>query len=270
VSRGAVQWGADLAAVGLLGPGMSGWAQGREILRAAAPFVPGRTVIPDSQALPPAERRRAVRVVKLAMAVGHEVTVGFDGEIMSLPTVFASSVADTTTCDELLRTLATAERQVSPTRFHNSVHNVAAGYWSIATGDTAPYTMVCACDGSFAAGLIEAVSLVTAYASPVMLVAYDLDYPSPMREKRPIADAFAVALLLRPKAGAAGTCRLECSLDGASVDTMSRPELESLRLSAPAARALPLLEIIAKGHEGTTRLEYLDNLSLVTSVTPCP
>ena len=269
MNRGPVQWVADVAAVGLLGPGLANWAQGREVLRGSAPWVSQPTVIPVSATLPPAERRRAVRVVNLAMAVGHEATVGIAAELSCLPTVFASSVADTRTCDELLRTLASAERQVSPTRFHNSVHNVAAGYWSIATGDTASYTMVCAYDGSFAAGLIEALSLVATSENKVMLIAYDLDYPSPLREKRAIADAFAVALLLRPKAAAAAICRLTCSLGGASVDRMSRPELESVRLSAPAARALPLLEVIAGGRVGSARLAYLDSLSLVASVGPC-
>jgi hypothetical protein len=269
VNDASVPWAADVAALGLLGPGMANWAQAREILRGSAPFIWQPTVIPVAAKLPPAERRRAVRVVNLAMAVGHEATSGISGELGSLPTVFASSVADTTTCDELLRTLATPERQVSPTRFHNSVHNVAAGYWSIATGDTASYTMVCAHDGSFAAGLIEALSVVATSASKVVLIAYDLDYPSPLREKRPIAGPFAVALLLRPrKATGNATCRLSCALDDGSVDRMSRPELESLRLSAPAARALPLLEIIARGEGGRARLEYLDSLSLVASVTP--
>ncbi len=269
MNSGPAQWAVDVAAVGLLGPGMADWTRGREVLRGSAPFVPQPTVIPVSAALPPAERRRAVRVVHLAMAVGQEATVGIAGDLTCLPTVFASSVADTRTCDELLRTLATPERQVSPTRFHNSVHNVAAGYWSIATGDTASYTMVCAYDGSFGAGLIEASSLVATSESKVMLVAYDLDYPSPLREKRAIGEPFAVALLLRPKGAAGAICRLTCSLGETSADRMSRPELESLRLSAPAARALPLLEIIASGREETARLAYLDNLSLVASVTPC-
>ena len=268
MSRGPSPWTADVEAVGLLGPGLAGWASGREILRGSAPFIPQPTIIPVPATLPAAERRRAVRVVNLAMAVGHEATVGIAGDITRLPTVFASSVADTTTCDELLRTLAADDRQVSPTRFHNSVHNVAAGYWSIATGDTASYTMVCAYDGSFAAGLIEAMSLVATSGSKAMLIAYDLDYPSPLREKRAIGEAFAVALLLRPPASAVSEGRLTCSLDGEPADSMSPPELEKLRRSAPAARALPLLQIVASGRAGIARLEYLDNLRLVASVTP--
>jgi Beta-ketoacyl synthase, N-terminal domain len=269
MSRGPAHLAADVLAIGLLGPGISNWAQGREVLRGSVPYIRQPTVIPVSATLPPAERRRAVRVVNLAMAVALEATGSIPVELTSLPTVFAASVADTKTCDEMLRTLATAERQVSPTRFHNSVHNVAAGYWSIATGDTAPYTTVCAYDGSFAAGMIEALSLVALSDKPVMLVAYDLDFPSPLREKRAIEDAFAVALVLRATPAAASICTLACTLGGESVAPLNRPELESLRRSAPAARALPLLEVIASGRVGITCLEYLGNLSLLTTVTPC-
>ena len=219
--------------------------------------------------LPPAERRRAVRVVNLALAVGYEATADAEIDLAVLPTVFASSGGDSYNCHELLQTLATADRQVSPTRFHNAVHNATAGYWSISARDTASYTMVCAYDGSFAAGLLEALSLVATDQVKVMLVAYDMDYPSPLREKRPITDAFAVALLLRPIPAPGSLARVACSLSSESPTIMRRPEFESLRLSAPAARALPLLEIIASGRPGATNLEYLDNLSLSAVVTPC-
>ena len=128
---------AGIEAIGLLAPGISGWPQGLEVLRGTAPYQSQPTIVPMSTTLPPAERRRAVRVVNLALAVGHEATAGRAVDLKNLPAVFASSVGGTTNCHELLQTLASAERQVSPTRFHNSVHNVAAGYWSIATADTA-------------------------------------------------------------------------------------------------------------------------------------
>ena len=268
MSPAAANLGADIGAIGLLGPGINGWPQGRAALRGAVLYQPQPTLIPVSMTLPPAERRRAVRVVNLALAVGHEATAGAETDVSALPTVFASSVGDSNNCHELLQTLATAERQVSPTRFHNSVHNAAAGYWSIATRDTASYTMVCAYDGSFAAGLVEALSLVATDQCQAMLVAYDTDLPHPLGEKRPIGEAFAVALLLRPGPAPGSLGRLTCSFTNAAAATMHRPEFEALRLSAPAARALPLLELIASGQPGVTNLEYLDNLSLSASITP--
>ncbi len=265
----AVAVAAGLEAVGLLGPGMNGWPQGRAALLGNAPYLAARTLIPVSMQLPPAERRRAVRVVNLALAVGQEATAGAAVDLTALPTVFASSVGDNDTCHELLQTLATPDRQVSPTRFHNSVQNVTAGYWSIAARATASYTMVCAYDGSFAAGLVEALSLVATHRNRVLLVAYDTDYPTPLREKRPIVDAFAVALLLGPGPAAGSLGGITCSYSGEPAAPMRRPEFEALRLSAPAARALPLLELIALGRSGVTNLEYLDGLSLSAAVTPC-
>ena len=269
MSPTAVPLAAEIEAIGLLGPGIDGWPQGRGVLRGSAPYLRQSTLIPVSTTLPPAERRRAARVVNLALAVGHEATANSDIDLTDLPTVFASSVGDSNNCHELLQTLATADRQVSPTRFHNSVHNVTAGYWSIATRDTASYTMVCAYDGSFAAGLVEALSLVVTDQSKVMLVAYDMDYPTPLREKRSIVNAFAIALLLRPTPAPGGLARLSCSFSSEPAAKMRRPEFESLRLSAPAARALPLLELIAFDQPAATNLEYLENLSLSTIVTPC-
>jgi hypothetical protein len=269
VNTGPAPVSAGIRAIGLLGQGINNWAQGRAVLVGSEPYRIQPTVIPASVTLPPAERRRAIRIVNLALAVGHEATVGVEVDLTNLPTVFASSVGDCTNCHELLQTLATEERQVSPTRFHNSVHNVAAGYWSIATRDTASYTMISAFDGSFAAGLVEALSLVASLQREVMLIAYDMDYPSPLREVRPIADAFAVALLLQPSPVSGSIARLACSFGSDSVATMHRPELESLRLSAPAARVLPLLELIACGRSGIASLEYLEDLSLSANVTPC-
>ena len=89
-----------------------------------------------------------------------------------------------------------SERLISPTRFHNSVHNAAAGYWSIAYGCTEASTSLCAGDASFGAGLLEALAQLAAVAPAVLLLAYDADYPPPLHAKRPIADAFGVALLL--------------------------------------------------------------------------
>ena len=260
---------ADIVAIGLLGPGINDWPQGRAQLRGTEPYLPRPTVVPISTALPPAERRRAVRIVNLALAVAHEATVSAEVDLTDLPTVFASSVSDTNNCHELLQTLATADRQVSPTRFHNSVHNVTAGYWSIATRDTASYTTVCAYDGSFAAGLVEALSLAVTDKRKVMLVAYDIEYPTPLREKRPIIDAFAVALLLHPASAAGSLARLSCSFSTQPVAKLHRPAFETLRVSAPAARALPLLEFIATGQPGIANLEYLDNFSLAATITPC-
>ncbi len=59
---------------------------------------------------------------------------------------------------------------MSPTQFHNSVHNAAAGYWSIAHGSRQPATCLGAHDWTWAAALLKAVAEVAATGAPVLLV----------------------------------------------------------------------------------------------------
>ena len=91
--------------------------------------------------------------------------------------MFSSSAGDGNNCHEICQALASNDRQISPTRFHNSVHNAPSGYWSIASGAMATSSVVCAYDASFGAGLLEALAQVVADGTRCVLVSYDTDYP---------------------------------------------------------------------------------------------
>ncbi len=136
--------------------------------------------------------------MNLALAAGLEAVAHAGADAATLPAVFTSSGGDGHNCHEICRTLASSERQLSPTRFHNSVHNAAAGYWGIATGATPASNALCAYDASFGAGLLEALTQVVTGRSAVLLVAYDASYPEPLYGARPIPHAFGVALVLAP------------------------------------------------------------------------
>src|SRR3546814_15018794 len=69
--------------------------------------------------------------------------------------------------------LATPERIVSPTDFHNSVHNAAAGYWGIGTGSRAPSTTLAGYDAAFALGLLESGLQVVGDRRAVLPVVFD-------------------------------------------------------------------------------------------------
>ncbi len=174
-------------------------------------------------------------------------------------------------CHEICETLASADRQLSPTRFHNSVHNAAAGYWSLATGATAASTALCAHDGSFTAGLLEALALVSADRVAVMLNAYDTGYPEPLRAKRPLPDSFAVALILTPDPSPKTCARITASLcnPGAASDRLSQPGLEALRASLPAARGLPLLRLLARRESGDVVIDYVGEQRVAVEVREC-
>jgi hypothetical protein len=259
---------AYVTGVGLLGPGMANWAAGAEVLSGRQPWVSAPTVLPPPQGLPPAERRRTGAVVKLALAVGFEATQQAGADPAQLPAVFTSSGGDGQNCHEICQVLASAERQLSPTRFHNSVHNAAAGYWSIATGATPSSNALCAYDASFAAGLLEALTQVAIEQAAVLLIAYDASYPEPLRTARPIPDAFGVAMVLAANGGPAALGKIEAHLSDAPADTIDEP-LEELRRAIPAARSLPLLALLARSGAGRTVLEYLDHVRLAVTVSPC-
>jgi len=67
-------------------------------------------------------------VVKLALEWVCRQTTRAGVEPATLPSVFASSGGDGHNCHEICQALSLEERLISPTRFHNSVHNAAAGY----------------------------------------------------------------------------------------------------------------------------------------------
>jgi Beta-ketoacyl synthase, N-terminal domain len=261
---------ASIDGIGLVGPGIADWPAGARVLTGETPCVPSPTRLPPLECLPSAERRRAGAVVRLALAAGLEATARAGVDAARLPAVFTSSGGDGENCHEICQVLASADRQLSPTRFHNSVHNAAAGYWGIATGATAASSALCAYDASFGAGLLEALTQVVVEGSAVLLIAYDAGYPEPMRSARPVADAFAVALVLAPQPGAASLARIVTAFDDAPADRMPEAALESLRKSIPAARSLPLLAQLARRAPGRVVLDYLDGERLAVQVRPCP
>ncbi|MBU6448409.1 MAG: beta-ketoacyl synthase chain length factor [Rhodospirillales bacterium] len=257
-----------LNAVGLRGPGLDGWEASALILAGKVPYLAAPTAIPPATLLPPNERRRAPQTVRLALAVGAEAFASARLAPADCAAVFASSGGDGETIHDILATLAGPLRELSPTRFHNSVHNVAAGYWSIATGAKTPATSLCAHDGSFVGGLLEAGAQALAAEGMVALIAYDLPYPEPLASVRHIGAAFGVALLLSAVSSTQSLARLEIELCAPDSYACTRPELEDLRRNIPAARVLPLLEALARGEEAAVELDYFDDLALAVRVTP--
>src|SRR5450830_1017928 len=171
---------AYIEGIGILGPGLTDWPSARVILTGGQPYLSSKTVIPAPELLPAAERRRASDIVKLTLATSLEAIAAAGLAAASLPSVFSFSNGDGLNCHAINEMLASDDRQISPTRFHNSVHNAAAGYCSIATGAMTPSSVLCAHDASFGAGLLEAMSQVSVDQTRCVLVAADTNYPEPM------------------------------------------------------------------------------------------
>ena len=259
---------AYVSAIGVCGPGLPDWPSAEAVLSGKQAYVAGATVLPAPETLPSTERRRAGRVVRLALATGLEAARRAGVDPARLPVVFASSGGDGDNCDAICRTLASASRALSPTRFHNSVHNAPAGYWSIAAGSQVPTTTICAYDASFSAGLLEALAQAATTRLETALIAYDLDYPEPLHAARPTSAPFSAALILKASAAGGALARLTARFGR---DRPDRPRNEGLaRLAAlvPAAQSLVLLEAIAVGRPATVNLGYLEPVVLTIEVAP--
>lgn len=252
--------------VGLLGPALPDWATAQTLLREPAAWRRQATVIPAPNRLPAAERRRAGNVIKASIVVADEALTACGLLANGLQTVFSSSTGDPLNCHLLCEALATPERMVSPTRFTNSVHNAAAGYWHIAAQSRQPSTSLAAFDASFAAGLLEAAVQVRSASAAVLLVACDVPYPQPLHALRPVDDVMAVALVLAPASSNGRLLNVEMTHDGAPITGCADAAFEALRVGIPAARALPLLQALIADEASDIVLEGLPGSALSVHV----
>lgn len=260
---------AYIEGVGLLGPGLKDWPDGRAVICGQQPYQPCKTVLPLPALLPAAERRRSGAMVRLTLATGLEAIAAAGLDAASLPSVFSASGGDGENCHAICEMLASADRQISPTRFHNSVHNAAAGYWGIATGAMTPSSVLCAFDASFGAGLLEALTQVVVDHTRCVLLACDTAYPEPLCSVRPIPDAFGIAVVLAPQHSAQALAQITVGLTDADADRLDDAALENLRIAIPAARGLPLLRGIALRQVQHVVLDYLDRTRLAVTIAAC-
>ncbi len=257
--------------IGVIAPGLNGWAASAPILAGEVAYQFAPLSIPVLEMLPAAERRRTPTAVKLALATGWEALANASQAPAETASVFTSSGGDGDVIHQICDSLTQQEREVSPTRFHNSVHNAPAGYWGIATGAHETSTSLCAYDASFAAGMIEAAAQVTVDLRNVLLIAYDAPYPEPLNGVRRIGAATGVAMLLSPRQSSRSLCKLDVVLvaNGAAITKAGDSALENLRQTVPAARALPLLSAIARNQTAIIVAEYLGANALQLTVTLC-
>ena len=257
-----------IVGVGLLSAGLEGWVKGREVLGGMRPFYFDSLPDPDAALLPANERRRSTAGVRWALHVAHEAMVQSRLDPRDVATVFASSGGEMGVLDQLCRALATTERIISPTLFHQSVHNTAAGYWGIATSCQQSSTALSCYDDSCAAGLLEAATYATTEGRPVLFVSYDLPAPDPLIRARPIQSAFATALVLTtpPTADMPRVTVSLASSDGGDVTEMSDSNLERLRVDNPSGRLLPMLRALAGTGSSTICMNLLGDQRLVMEV----
>lgn len=211
------------------------------------------------------ERRRTPESVLVAIEVASQAITMSQRAADSLACVFASAYGDQVTTDYMCRVLAGTPTELSPTRFHNSVHNASAGYWTIATGCRAPSSAVCAGEASFGAGLLEAAAQACTEQRAVLLVCSDTAGVGPLGELIGCPLAFGCALVLSPCSDA-DVPRLSLAMVADAPKHSSLPAActEWMREN-PSAACLPLLAMLASG-EGQCVLAASEQCGLLVQM----
>jgi hypothetical protein len=261
---------ACIEGIGWWSPGIVGWDTAAGLLRgdaAAATTDAGR---PAATILPPNERRRAPEPVLLACDVAAQACTMAARAPADLPCVFASVHGDIAITDELCATLANDPFALSPTRFHNSVHNAPAGYWTVAARCHAASSAVSAWRGSFAAGLLEAAVQSHTEQTPIVFAAYDIAARGPLVGVVHSLAPFATALVVNHERGPRTCAALHLRHAGQDALPPTPPPSAwaTLAGSTPLAESLPLFIALARADRASIRLRNGAATTLVVEVRP--
>lgn len=202
----------------------------------------------DASLLAPMVRRRTSLATRVAITAAERACAA--AEISrKLPAIFVSSAGESQVTEALCRSIARHEFPLSPTLFHNSVHNTAAGYWSMATDSMASMQAMAALEDGFALGLLEAWCQLQTIVDNVLLVVFDEAMPAQLLPDNSWTTcAFALALdrneRNRPLMGRPYRQSAPEAV----------PSVEDFRTRNPAMLALPLFRALRKSDAGHWRI----------------
>jgi len=259
----------SIKAIGGWGKNFTNWQELSELL------TTGRTqentaASPKPGIIPANERRRAPLPVKLAVESSWQATQAAGIAPNELACVFVSGIGDTQLTDYMCKVLATENMQLSPTKFHNSVHNAAAGYWTISTGCMKAANSVAGFNESVPLALLEAVTQCIQEHIPMLITFYDAPSSEVLKPLLKNEQAFAISLVIEP---------LESNVDSSSNDDVSlavevlsescewpalsmETELRECYETNPVARILSLLNAIAAKTSNTVKLPLSNETTL--------
>jgi len=236
---------AFLQGLALWAPRIPGWSVAAPILRGdrEAPFEVAPRPAPGM--LAPNERRRAPDSVSIALEVAARACESAGVRPSELTSVFATTHGDLVINHYMSETLVGTPTLMSPTRFHNSVLNAAAGYWTIGCGCRESYTALSASIDSFGEGLLEALVQSEASGKPTLLVAYDIEACGPLAAMQPSRGIVGAGLVLSPEPGPATIARIRWRTMRGTERTLPQARNEELVLGNAMASCLPFFEAIA-------------------------
>ncbi|NLG76676.1 MAG: beta-ketoacyl synthase chain length factor [Xanthomonadaceae bacterium] len=248
-----------LEGISLWSPRTPDWQQAKRVIRGECAPHATKSPRPSTTLLPPTERRRIPDTVAIALEVAARACEMSQRDPAELPSVFASTHGDTAISDYMCATLAATPNLISPTKFHNSVHNAAAGYWTIAVRSFAPYTALSAYENTFASGLLEAAMQAVCERSPVLFVAYDIEAVGPLATILNCSGSLGIGMVISTDAPRSGARSMRLRMRGAPADARVQPTpactpAAELVAGNTLAAAFPFVERLAMDAPGSVTL----------------
>jgi hypothetical protein len=239
--------------VALWAPRIPGWNLAAPVLRGEAVAANQPAPRPVPAVLAPTERRRAPDTVAIALEVAARACESAGVDPRELASVFACTEGDMAISDYMSETLARTPALISPTRFHNSVHNAAAGYWCIGTGCMQPYTALSAHRDTFGEGMLEALVQAHSTGRPTLLVAYDIEARGPLSTMAHSRGMVGAGAVVSPRAGAASLARIRWRTVRGTERTAPLARNAELVAGNAMAACLPFFEAVALEEVRTVR-----------------
>ncbi|MBL4692748.1 MAG: beta-ketoacyl synthase chain length factor [Magnetovibrio sp.] len=258
---------AHIKGISIIGPGLNDWSETQRIFSGQETWQGAPTIIAPPEIVSPRERRRTSPAMRLALNTALAACEHANADPKNTVSVFSSAIGSGSVTERIFTALDTDLKQVSPTDFHNSVHNAAAGYWSIGTQSHTASTSISAGDFGFGVGLIHALMQVALQKHDVLLVCFEHPFSGPLHAARPLGDAMGIGLVL--STSGLGP-HITASFDQGD-QQLTRPnhlELADKCELNPPARSLALLEHLALKKTGTVYIPHSFDRMLKVEVMP--
>ena len=244
----------QILGVGAWGTGFLNWNDLSDILLGYSEGEEGLAKAPKPEVIPANERRRAPLPVRLAVESSWQAVQNAGLDPVDLPCVFVSGIGDTQLTDYMCRVLAGENKALSPTKFHNSVHNAAAGYWTISTGCMQAANSVAGFQESVSLTLMEALVQCQTENKPLLLTFYDAPSSEVLKELLKNEDPFSASIVIAPKDWSKQHRNYIATIENQGCEWPkfnSIRALEKMYSTNPTAKIFSLLSLIAQTDDET-------------------
>jgi len=259
----------SIAGVGAWGANFQDWLELKQVL-AGVELDPHGLKGPKPEIIPANERRRAPLPVRLAVESSWQAVQESGLDAKQLSCVFVSGLGDTQLTDYMCKVLAGENKALSPTKFHNSVHNAAAGYWTISTGCMQAANSVAGFGESVSLTLLEALIQADAEQRPMLITFYDAPSSEILQGLLKNRQSFTAALVIVPSSLAEGRADFSANVYSEKTswpESCWSGELDECYQTNPVARVLPLLRLLDSNEGGSVAMPLSQETSMTITKT---